>query len=97
MTTAFDLAWISLKKAWYDEVDDPYRDPKELRESDFPPGTTSAERMAAARRRSEEDPGQTAKPYSTEDFDEADDEEKKRKDKNLSQLARLMMERDRNA
>lgn len=96
MTTAFDLAWDSLKKAWYDEVDDSYRDPKELRESDFPPGTTSAERMAAARRRSEEDPGQTAKPYSTEDFDEVDDEEKKKKEK-VSQLARLMMERGQDA
>tara|TARA_R100000005_G_C4902303_1_gene143906 strand:- start:228 stop:518 length:291 start_codon:yes stop_codon:yes gene_type:complete len=96
MTTAFDYAWFSLKKAWYDEVDDPYRNPKELRESDFPPGTTRAERMAAARKRSEEDPGQTAKPYSTEDFDEVDAEAQKKKEK-YSQLARLMMERDRNA
>lgn len=89
MTTAFDLAWHSLKKAWYDEVDDPYRDPAELRESDFPPGTSRAERMAAARKRSESDPGQTEKP-------KIKDEEEEKKDK-MSQLARLMMERDRNA
>lgn len=88
MTTAFDLAWDSLKKAWYDEVDDPYRDPAELRESDFPPGTSAAERMATARRRSEGDPGQTEKP-------EVKEEEKKKE--KVSQLARLMMERDRNA
>lgn len=89
MTTAFDLAWYSLKKAWYDEVDDPYRDPAELRESDFPPGTSRAGKMAVARRMSEYDPGRTAKP-------EIKDEEEKKKDK-MSQLARLMMERDRNA
>ncbi len=76
MTTAFDLAWDSLKKAWYDEVDDPYRDPKKLRESDFPPGATSAERMAAARRMSETDPGKTANTNPTENFDEMDDEKK---------------------
>lgn len=89
MTTAFDLAWYSLKKAWYDEVDDSYRDPKELRESDFPPGTSAAERMAVARKRSESDPGQTEEP-------EVKDEEEKKKEK-VSQLARLMMERDRDA
>ena len=89
MTTAFDLAWDSLKKAWYDEVDDPYRDPKELRESDFPPGTSPVKRMAVARRRSESDPGQTEKP-------EIKDEEEKENSK-MSQLARLMMERDREA
>ena len=97
MTTAFDLAWDSLKKAWYDEVEDPYRNPAELRESDFPPGTSRAGKMSVARKRSEEDPGETARPHSTEDFDELDAEEKKRKEANLSALTRLMMERDRNA
>tara|TARA_R100000700_G_scaffold35474_1_gene44060 strand:- start:358 stop:627 length:270 start_codon:yes stop_codon:yes gene_type:complete len=89
MTTAFDLAWDSLKKAWYDEVDDPYRNPAELRESDFPPGTSRAGKMSVARRRSESDPGETEKP-------EIKDEEEKKNSK-MSQLARLMMERDRDA
>jgi len=89
MTTAFDFAWDSLKKAWYDEVDDPYRDPAELRESDFPPGTSRAGKMAVARKRSAYDPGETEKP-------EIKDEEEKKNSK-MSQLARLMMERDRDA
>ena len=89
MTTAFDLAWDSLKKAWYDEVDDPYQNPAELRESDFPPGTSRAGKMSVARRRSESDPGETEKP-------EIKDEEEKKNSK-MSQLARLMMERDRDA
>lgn len=91
------MSWNLLRKAWYDSVDDRHREQPFDRESDFPPYTPKADKMAAARMLSQamrQDNEPTGTPL--DDYDEAPQDEfaNMSKDKLVAMVRRMMQEKE---
>ena len=91
------MSWNLLRKAWYDSVDDRHREQPFDRESDFPPYTPKADKMAAARMLSQamrQDNEPTGTPL--DDYDEAPQDEfaNMPKDILVAMVRRMMQEKE---